>query len=446
MKGWGLLVAAALLAALSGALYWSNHHKPSEATAKAPADAPPKILDLKQDNISRIDIRKKGTDDVALTRDASGNWQIVSPKSYRADQNAVSSLISSAASLNSDRLLDSNASNPAQYGLADPSFELDITEKNNSVHKLLIGDQAPAGNNSYAALAGDPRIFMLGSYSKTSLTKSLNDLRDKRLLVFDSDKLSRVELNTGKQAFEFGRDKDQWQIVKPKPFRADGSQVDDLIRQLTDAQIDLSGSAEGQKKSAAAFASGKPVASAALTDPAGTQRLEVRKNKDDYYAKSSTADGIYKVTSSLATGFDKKLDDFRNKKLFDFGYETPDKIEIRDGEKSYFFTHSGDDWWGPDGKKLDSMSADALLDKVRDLAANKFPDSGFTTPAVQIVVTPKGGKAAEKVLIAKSGNTYIAKREGEPALYGIEPVFVTGLQKAAADVKPAALPPAEKKK
>ena len=99
MKGYGLLFAAALLAALTGVLYWSNHHKGAESDVKISADAPPKILDLKQANISKIGIKKKGSDQVELAKDDSGVWQIVSPKQYRADQNMVSSLESALASL-----------------------------------------------------------------------------------------------------------------------------------------------------------------------------------------------------------------------------------------------------------------------------------------------------------------------------------------------------------
>ena len=44
------------------------------------------------------------------------------------------------------------------------------------------------------------------------------------------------------------------------------------------------------------------------------QTLEVRKNKDDYYAKSSVVDGVFKVDSSLGTALDKKIDDFQKKK------------------------------------------------------------------------------------------------------------------------------------
>jgi hypothetical protein len=443
MKGNGLLFAAVLLAALSGVLYWSNRHKAAESDVKIAADAPPKILDLKQASISKIEIKKKGSDPVDLAKDGSGVWQIVSPKQYRADQNTASSFASALASLNSERLLDANASNPAQYGLADAGYEVDVIEKDGAAHKLLIGDEAPAGNSSYAALGGDPRVFMLASYNKTSLVKSLNDLRDKRLLVFEQDKLSRVELIAKKQDIEFGRNKEQWQIVKPKPFRADDSKVEELIRKLADAKMDLSATDEDQKKAAAAFSSGTALATAKVTDASGTEELQVRKNKDDYYAKSSAVEGVYKVGNDLGTALDKTVDDFRNKKLFDMGFNDPEKIEFHEGAKAYYLTKGGSDWFSADGKKVDAIGAESFVEKVRDLGASKFVDAGFGAVELQVTATSNGGKTVEKVLIAKEGDDYVAKRDGEPALYQLDPVVVIGLEKAAEDLKPAVEPKPE---
>ena len=89
-----------------------------------------------------------------------------------------------------------------------------------------------------------------------------------------------------------------------------------------------------------------------MTGTFGTQELQVRKAKDDYYAESSAVSGVYKVPASVGTSLDKSLEDFRDKKVFDFGYEDPEKIEIHDGGKSYFLTRSGSDWWDAKGKKL----------------------------------------------------------------------------------------------
>ena len=120
-------------------------------------------------------------------------------------------------------------------------------------------------------------------------------------MTVNSDKISEVDLIAKKQEIAFGRNKDEWQIVKPKPLRADATQVDSLVRALTDAKMELSAT-DDQKKTASAFASATPVATAKVTAESGTQELQVRKNKDDYYAKSSAVEGVYKVPNTLGTG------------------------------------------------------------------------------------------------------------------------------------------------
>src|SRR5262249_12488440 len=154
--------------------------------------------------------------------------------------------------------------------------------------------------------------------------------------------------------------------------------VEDVVRVLREARMDLSNPTD-EAKTAAAFMSGQPFADVKLTGPTGTMELEIRKAKDqdDYYAKSSVVRGIYKVSSTTGTGLDKSLEDFRNRKLFDFADQEPEKIEIHDGAKSYFITRSGSDWWGSDGKQLDSSTVAAVVEKTRSLAASKFAQSGF---------------------------------------------------------------------
>ncbi len=439
MRFRGLLVAVVLLAGLGVGLYFSNKEKAAEA-AKPPADASPKILALNEGDLTKIVLKKKGADPMELDR-TNGKWQITAPKAYPADQDAAIQLGYAAATVNSDSVVDDKASNLGTYGLSSPSLEVDVTAKG-KVSKLLFGDDTPTNSGTYAMLEGSPKVYTVASYAKTGLDKSPNDLRDKRLLTFDQDKVSQVELDAKKQNIVFGRDKDHWQIVKPKPYRADGSQVDDMLRKLKDAKMDLTLSDDDAKKAAASFASGAPVATVKFTDPSGNQQIEIRKVKDDYYAKSSVVPGVYKVTADLGTGVDKSVDDFRNKKLFDFGFNDPSKIELHVNGKFYGFTKGGDDWFS-NGKKMDSVSVQSFLDKLRDLSASKFIDTGsLGAPTIDITVVSMDGKTTEKVLLAKQGSDYVAERENEPALYGLDSKTIDDLTQAASDVKPAA--PAKK--
>jgi hypothetical protein len=443
MKSKGLLAASFLLLVLAGIIWWSNR-KVATADKTPVENTATKLLGVPEDQFQDIEIKKRAGEIIHLQRTDS-KWRIVSPDALPADPEAVSSMISSLSSLSSDRTVEERAASLDQYGLDQPAFELYVTDKKEKTSKLLIGDDTPAGTAVYAAIAGDPRVFAISSYKKNSFDKSENDLRDKRLLIFDSDKVSSVELSAKKQTVAFARSKDEWQIVKPKPFRADRSHVEELLRALRDAKMDLSGS-EDEKKTAAAFSSGAPFATARVTDVSGAQELQVRKNKDNYYAKSSAVSGVYKVSSATGTGLDKGLDDFQNKKLFDFGFADPDKVELHDGSKSYFLTRSGGDWWS-NGTKMEPSTVSALVDKIRDLAASKFAETGLTATQMDLAVTSDGGKRVEKVMLSKNGDKYLAKRENEPALYELNASDVTDLQKLATDLKPAAIaaPPSSKK-
>ncbi|HLX46350.1 MAG TPA: DUF4340 domain-containing protein [Bryobacteraceae bacterium] len=436
MKFGRLLIAAVVLAGLAGALWWSNKTEAAKASKPA-ADAAPKIFSLPESDMRQIEIKKRGGETTIVKKDDSGKWSIVAPQPMAADQAATSGLASSVANLTADRIVDDHATDLPSYGLSPPVDELTFTTKDNRNLKLMVGDDTPTGSNVYVMAGGDPRLFTMASSNKSSLDKSYKDLRDKRLMTFDQDKISRVELTAKKQTLEFGRvNQNEWQILKPKPMRADGWQVEELVRKVKDANMDTSVSADDAKKFASSFASATPDAIVKVTDAGGTQTLEVRKSKDDYYAKSSVVDGVHKVTKDVGEGVDKALDDFRNKKLFDFGFNDPNKIEFKDGTKTSAFEKSADKWTSA-GKPMDSTSVQALIDKLRDLAAAKFVESGFTTPVVEITVVSNDGKRTEKVQIAQAGDKFIARRDGESSLYQIEANPIKDLRQAASDVKPA---------
>src|SRR5262249_15249919 len=168
-----------------------------------------------------------------------------------------------------------------------------------------------------------------------------------------------------------------------------------------------------------------------VTDASGTQALEVRKSKDDFLAKSSLVDGVHKVTKDLGEGVDKALDDFRAKKIFDFGFADPSKIEVKDGAKTVTFEKTGDKWMAG-GKQMDSTSIQALIDKLRDLSATKFVETGYSTPSLELTVVSNEGKRTERVQICDNG---VAKRDGDASLYQIDPNAVKDVRSAAGEVK-----------
>jgi len=434
MKFARLLIAAAVLAGLGGLVYWSNRSEEAKASKPDPK-APPKILELKEADLKQIEIRHRDGETTIVKKDDAGKWSITAPRPLAADQTAVGAITSAVTSLSADRVVDDNASNLPSYGLDPPRIGVTFTTADGNSHVLRIGEDTPVGGNTYAMLDGDKRLFTITSFGKNALDEESKDLREKHLLVFDQDKLSRVELDAGKTSIEFGRAGSDWQILKPKPMRADGFQVDELVRKLKDAAMDTD---TDPKAAAAAFAAGQKTAIAKVTGAEGTLTLEVRKAKagttDDYYAKSSMVDGVYKIAKEIGDGLNKSLEDFRNKKVFDFGFSDPTRIEIKDSGQTKVIDKSGENWTSG-GKTMDSISVQNLIDKLRELAATKLVDSGFTTPTLELTVISDDGKRTEKVQIAPAGANSLARRENDSSLYQLDTNAVTALREAAFDVK-----------
>jgi hypothetical protein len=145
-------------------------------------------------------------------------------------------------------------------------------------------------------------------------------------------------------------------------------------------------------------------------------------------------EGVYKANKDLCDGLDKALVAYRNKKLFDFSFSDPSKIEFKDGAKAVIYEKSGDAWKSA-GKTMDSVGIQNLIDKLRDVSASKLVDTGFTTPTIEIGVV--AGKFNEKVQISTNNGMFFARREGDMTTYQVEPTTVADLRSAANGIQPA---------
>jgi hypothetical protein len=428
MRPKGLLIAVVLLAALSGVVLWSN--KKQGAATKTPADTTTRMLSIPDNDFQEIRVKKLTGEVLDLRRD-TGKWRVAEPQPLAADQDSVSSMVGNLSNLNADKVIEENASDLKPYGLDIPTLDIVVTKKDGKTSEVLVGDDVPTGSGAYAKLAGDPRVFTIGTYVKTGLDKKPDDLRDKRLMTFDSDKLTRVELQAKGQTIEFGKNSsNEWQILKPQPMRADSSGVESLIGKLKDAKMDL---ANPDADAARKFAAAPKIATATVSDSSGSQTLEVHRTADKdktCYARSSAVPGVFKIPSDIGDALDKSRDDFRNKKLFDFGFSDPTKLEV----KGVTYEKSGDKWTSS-GKTMDNSTVQNMIDKLRDFSATKFAESGGGRQVYDATVTSNSGKRVEKVIVTMQGDRFFAQREGEPSIYEVDTAVVAGLQQAVLDLK-----------
>lgn len=429
-----LLIAAVILCGLGGLIWWANKH-PQESTTSASATT--KILSVPDAQIQSVEIRKKDSTGLTLSKD-KGKWQITAPQTYAADQDAVTSMVSSLSDVTAESVIEEHPKNPATFGLTNPDVTVTAHEKDGKTAEIYLGDDVPGSSEIYARVGKDPKVYSVSSSIKSSFNKTVNDLRDKRLLTFDSSQVSLLELTDPKSLIAFGKlNQSDWQILKPGPYRADSFQVDDLLRKLTDAKMDLNGKPEDAKAAETGFNTGKPISIAKVTSPAGTQTLDVRENKDNYYAQSSVVPGTFKIANDLGQLLAKPLDDFRNKKLFDFGFSDTNRIEMHTASGDKTFVRSGTDWKS-NGQTMDAGQVQSLIDKLRDLSSTSFVTTGFNNADIAITVVSNDSKRTEKVELSKTADGYIARREGQPALYKLDAKSVDDILEAEKAIKATA--------
>jgi hypothetical protein len=442
MKFRGLIAAVVVLAALGGLLWWSQRHQPNPTPA---TPALPAILKIDAKDVAGVTLQQKGQPPIVLVRSGSTAWQIAEPASYRANSESTEQILSALGNLVPQRVVDEKPANLATYGLSDPAVTVAIARKNNQSIRLLLGDKTPTGDSIYAMVSGNPRVYTVEQWVDSTFSKSLNDLRDKHLLPVKTQDVNQVEILRKDQDIAVSRIPGGWQIQKPAAYRANNYEVDDLVSQLTSATWDP---ATSSSEADSAFAHGTLVATAKVTTGSGAQAetdtLEVRKAKDGTaYAKSSAVSGVWKVDASLATALDRDADSYRNKQLFSFGYTDPLNIHYHAGSTDLSLVRSSQDWYS-NGRKMDQTSVEAVVSALRDLAASRFVDSGYSHPDIDLTVVSGGGQTIEKVHLQKTADGAIAKREDDPGIYVLDANPINALETAIAGVKPAA-PTAKKK-
>ena len=428
MPNRGLLVAVALLAVLAGGIYWSNQDEEKKVGAPA-KDAPPKILEIPEDQFVRIEIKRRDGTGAVLERQASG-WRLIAPKALPADTRAVQTLVSALALVSSERLVDEKPGDLMQYGFSSPQVEVLIGRKDGKKHRLLLGEASPLGTSVFARLDGDARLYTVGSATKAAIDKVWQDLRDRRLLTFYDAKLVRVELN----GIEFVKADGRWSMTKPQAWRPDTFAVEELVRKMIEAKMEITPEDE-ELTFAGKFAAAGPYAIVRATDDQATQQLDIRKDKEgNFYAKSTAVAGFFKLAAEAVDTFGKTAEAFRSKKLFEFGFSEPTKVELRHDATTWTFAKTGADWLSA-GKKIEPGSVQQLVDRLRELAAVGFATKGGGKPLAEYSITLPG-KSAEVVGVSQQGDVYFATRAGDPTVYSLDAKVVEELHQLAASAKP----------
>ncbi len=381
------LLAIAVLAVMWVGFTYLDKRK-SRGAAKTESKPAEKLLALDSAHIQAFTL--KARDGATFTcRRESGKWMLSAPATQPsnplpADQSAVSSFLSSLTTANLDEVVDPHPSNLKDYGLDPPAETVEVSSDSKPQQStLILGDETPTGSGLYAQVAGSPRLVTLASYLKSSLEKSLLDLRDKRAVTLDADQIQRIEVTSKGKHWTLEKNPEGvWDLVLPPPVRADRSSVDGLVSELRNLSMQTI-AAEDKKKEQARYGFNSP---------------------------------------TFLTQFQKDPADLRDKDLFSFSTFDAKRLEVDTPKGHWAFEQNKDKWkeTAPQTRDITADKMDGLLADIRNLRTTSFPKSGdlaalgLAKPAYRFQVQFGEKNQKESVEASKVGDHVYARRTTDP--------------------------------
>ena len=307
-RGWSTLALVAVALGLGAYIYFVDS-KRSDTEVKE------KVFTVAADALEEVRITAKG--DTTVLRKTDGAWKMVEPVATDVDENQVSSLVNSLTSLDITRIVDANASELAEFGLAAPKADITFTAKGGVTGRVRLGDQTPTASDIYAVRGDEKRVFLVGTFAETSLAHSAFELRDKRVLRFERDKADGVDITSGTGTATLARVNSDWRVTAPVAGRGDYGAIEGLLTKLSTTM--MSEIAATDVSDLSKYGLDKPAITVAVKTGSSTATLAVSAAKDGKtYARDLARAMVFAVDSTFGTDLQKGADDYRKKEVFDF--------------------------------------------------------------------------------------------------------------------------------
>jgi hypothetical protein len=221
-----LFVVAAALAAF----VWFYEIRGEEGRREAEARQKRLFADVEAGDVDWIRLHTSDGRDVKIVR-RDGAWQLVEPIEFPGDDFAVDAIASALAEISSEAVYE-DPQQASVYGLDDASHEVRFGVGDREF-ALRTGDATPLGSNSYASVVGEKPVYTVPTFRVNALRKKLDDLRDKRILDFDTASVTRLTASWPGGRVVLARQDGAWRLEAPLEGEADAETVDDLLSDLS---------------------------------------------------------------------------------------------------------------------------------------------------------------------------------------------------------------------
>ncbi len=446
MRGpWSTLALVAVAAGLGAYIYFVDSKRPD-------TEAKEKVFAVAADAVEELRVVSKG--DTSVLKKADGAWKLVEPVATDADANELTALVNSLTSLEINREVDPNATDLAQYGLSTPKADITFTAKGGVTGRLRLGEMTPTGSDLYAVKGDESRVFLLSTFVETNLAKSAFELRDKRVLRFERDKVDGLDITNGTATAGLTRANSEWRVA-PAGARGDYGSIEGLLTRLSSAMMSAIETTDVSdlKK----YGLDKPATTVVVKAGSATATLAVGTSADGKaFARDLSRAMVFTIDGTLATDLQKSADEYRKKEVFDLRmFSVKEIVLTRETDVITFRKKAGtgdtpvDTWTvtGPGGaatREVKSGLVEEAVTKLTGLRATSFvaaaPTAG-TTPFMKVSAQFDENKK-EEASFARTDTDVVVVRPDEGGAMRIEVTAVEDALKAFDAVLAPPEPPA----
>ena len=309
-----LLYLFAAIILVSFYLYQTQKEE-KEQTAKEEARV---IFPVKVDQLRSLTLKREKETIRLEKTDADSDWSIVAPIGAATDRMTLSRLQRSLAELKCERLISESATDLSEFGLDKPSLVVSFRGEKEE-EALTLGGQSPMGPSFYATVGNTRKVYLVSALQKQELEKSLYDLREKRILSLEMDKIDKVTIERRQGRWHLYRKEGRWHLEGDGEFRVDQKKVEVFVRPIlwADALSFEKEAAEDFK----AYGLHEPAARIILSDDGKTEEILFGDPVKD--TKQVSLYAMVKGRSQIVTVRKRLLDDIPS-----------EKEKIREGEEA----------------------------------------------------------------------------------------------------------------
>ena len=393
-----------------------------------------KLIQLDSENIAEIKLTSE-YGSVSLTKNAENGFTISSPVIEKGDKNAINSLIRAAENIKKEREIASGENlNLAPYGLESPLVEMQFLLKDGSVTGFSLGEESPTGEYLFASALMDNKVFTVPKSVFPQTNKKLFDLRNKKILSFKRNDISKIFVKTKDYEYEINRLGSEFMMTKPVSLILETNKVNSLLSRLSNERVKKFIDSEQPESNVTGLAESGTEIRLESPDPPTQIRLRIGKSLSEEgkafrYAKEGSRSTILLIDSGFAAFLEKKPFELIKKEVFSFDIIKVDAFDIRYAGVELKLTKDDTLWHvtHPENFMADTDKVDDLLEKFHTLKASaveeydpkSFKEYVDQIPGLTIVLYQNSIEANSIRVGKKVGDESFLKSGGSPPVYKV---------------------------